>query len=258
MTLHLEFPRRTEVGPGIFKVKDMKLGRQLSTVHLTFSQNDHEEVVGYLTHSNLLAEDGVSFPTGWKLEPPTKPMRDAKKMGLNRGDDTWVEQTDMPFAKFRRASNQVRFFFPRTGQPLKGINDQWIKFTDPSSRFTTETLGYVCDMFPQVVEAFRDEDDPYRVSKPEDPSQTKEIGARYWYPTVVLNIDVKKALPEEGVEWLFCRTRSKQIRKGRLDIEVVIMDEQGELVALSHHVALVLSAGRNLAKRQRDGTGSKI
>src|SRR5438034_10358122 len=46
-----------------------------------------------------------------------------------------------------------------------------------------------------------------------------------------------KALPEEGLEWLFVRSRSKMIKNGRLDIEVVILDQLGELVALGHQVA---------------------
>jgi hypothetical protein len=76
-----------------------------------------------------------------------------------------------------------------------------------------------------------------------------------WYPTLLLNIDFKKSLPEEGVEWLFVRAESKQIKNGRMDIEVIILDEAGDVVALSHHVALAVSAERNVAKRV---TGSKI
>jgi len=37
---------------------------------------------------------------------------------------------------------------------------------------------------------------------------------------------------------------------GRMDLEVVIMDGAGELVALSQHVCLIVGADRNLAKRR--------
>jgi acyl-CoA thioesterase len=257
MTLHLEFPRRTEVGVAKFIVKDVKLGRQTSTTHVSLVQHGKEEVVGYLTNSDLENEKGVTFPTEWELHP--KPYTvDFSKLSMDE-DANWAEQTSMPFAGFRKASSRVRFFFPREGQFLRSITDQWIRFRD-GSRFTTESLGYVADMFPQIVEGFSADDDPYRV-KPKGAEKGKSddrVGAKYWYPTVVLNLDVKKALPKEGVEWLFCRASSKQIKKGRLDIEVVIMDESGDLVALSHHVALVLSAGRNLAARKREDGQSKI
>ena len=43
---------------------------------------------------------------------------------------------------------------------------------------------------------------------------------------------------------------AKQIRNGRMDIEVVIMDEAGEIVALSQHVAFAVGLERNLAERK--------
>ena len=65
----------------------------------------------------------------------------------------------------------------------------------------------------------------------------------------MLNIEFKKPLPEEGVEWLFSRVRAKKIQKGRMDLEVEIRDEEGEVVALSQHVALILGAERNMSGR---------
>lgn len=123
-------------------------------------------------------------------------------------------------------------------------------------RFTQHSLGFVADMFPQIVESFNDGSDPYHVT--DTVTGEKKALAKFWYPTVVLNLDIKKALPEEGVEWLFVRSRSKVIKNGRFDIEVVILDQLGELVALSHHVTLVLGAERNIAKRNRNGDKSKI
>jgi hypothetical protein len=253
-TIHIEFLRRTEVGPATFVVRDIKKGRQTSTVQVTLRQHGREEVLGFLTHSNLEKEDGVTFPTGWKLEPaPLAAICSKLESGT---DENWVEQTNMPFTHFRKATQRMKFFFPRNGQPLKSMCDQWVCFSD-GTKFTTESLGFVADMFPQVVESYREEDDPYAVAKDKSKSK-KAVAGRFWYPTVVLNLDVKKALPKEGVKWLFCRTRSKQIQRGRLDIEIVIMDESGEIVALSNHVALVLSAARNIAERRRDNGDSKI
>ncbi len=78
--------------------------------------------------------------------------------------------------------------------------------------------------------------------------------ARFWYPTILLNLEIKKALPPEGAEWLFVRVRSKVIKNGRMDLDIMVMDESGDVVALSQHVALVLSAERNMNRRE-DGEG---
>ena len=101
------------------------------------------------------------------------------------------------------------------------------------------------------VEAYIHDTNPYDV-KNKDGSLKP---ARFWYPTVLLNMDFKKPLPEEGVEWLFVRADTKQIKNGRMDIDIVILDEEGDIVALSHHVSLAVDSARNIAERK---TGSKI
>lgn len=84
-------------------------------------------------------------------------------------------------------------------------------------------------------------------------------GARMWYPTLLLNLDVKKALPAEGVRWLYQRVQAKSIKNGRYDLEIIIKDETGDLVALSHHVVLAVSAERNTAARRKiEGGESKL
>jgi len=255
ITLHLDFLRRTEKGPATFTVRDAKLGRQTSTIHISLAQEinneTREEVVGYITNSNLETESGVSFDTHWSLHPSPS-SADLSKFSSDI-DATWAEQRFMPFAEFRKASQKVKFFFPRQGQRVRSAVDEWIAFNTTSAsgrkeRFTNESLGFVSDMWPQIIEGHREEE-VYDISRQgKDTVQGAPI-AKFWYPTVLLNLDVKKALPAEGVEWLFVRVRAKTIKNGRYDLEVVILDEEGDVVALSHQVALCVPAARNLAKR---------
>ncbi|GAB7349638.1 hypothetical protein MBLNU459_g0317t1 [Dothideomycetes sp. NU459] len=264
ITMHLEFLRRTEVGLATFTVKDAKVGRTTSTIHVTLTQGGREEVVAYITNSNLEKEAGVSFGTDWALEPPP-PKADLKALARGGGDDVWLEQKAMPFAAFRKASQRIRFYFPRKGQALKSLADQWMCFNN-GEKFTNDTLGFVVDMFPQIIESYRLGKDPYTVDpRQQQPDQEQEQNAKrkgfsaFWYPTLLLNLDVKKALPQEGVQFLFVRTRAKRIQNGRYDLEIVVMDEVGDVVALSHHVCMVLSAERNLAKRDKtDKEASKL
>lgn len=258
ITLHLEFLRRTEVGPGQFVVRDVKLGRQTSTLHVTLSQRiggrAREEVVGYITHSNIAREAGPSYATRWALEPAPPPARPGRF--LEDADPEWRALTHRPFASFRRAMDRVRFMIPRRGQRVHGAIDEWLSFSN-GERFTNESLGFVSDMFLQVIESHLEvaAGHDWASSGTEDQA-TRRADARYWYPTVLLNLDVKKALPAEGVEWLFVRVRAKMIKNGRYDLEIVLLDEEGDLVALSHHVCLVLDASRNLAARS--GKNAKI
>lgn len=247
ITLHLEFLRRTGTGPATFRVKDTKLGRQMSTIHVTLSQEDREEVVGYVVNSNFRAEDGLSLDTNFSLYPPPYKV-DVRKL-RDDCDANWALQQHMPFAVFRKATQNVKFFLPRNGQLMNSLADEWISFKS-GEKFTNESLGYVADTWPQVVESYREELPGVALQKPDASKGNKPQWARFWYPTVLLNLDVKKELPAEGVEWLFVRVRAKQIKNGRMDLEVVIMDEAGDIVALSNHVALILSAERNMASRR--------
>ena len=166
-------------------------------------------------------------------------------------DERWKLQRQLPFAEFRKASQNLDFYLPRKGQLANSISDEWIRFSN-GERFTNQTLGFVSDMWPQVVEAYGDDG-----ANPAAPAVTekstemaKSKWARFWYPTLLLNLEIKKALPPQGVEWLFVRVRAKQIKDGRMDFEVVILDDVGEIVALSQHVTLILTAERNMAERR--------
>lgn len=234
IALHVEFLRRTQAGPAVFKVEDVKLGRQTSIVHVHMSQEGREEVIAYATNSNMDTEEGVSFDTQYELLPPPPPVDLAK---LERNEDpNWKLQDKMPFSNFRRASQKVKWHFPRKGQALANLADEWLCFAD-GTNFTNTSVGLVADMFPQIVESYRDE------------SQ-----GPFWYPTLLLNLDVKKALPPEGVKWLAIRVQLKQVKNGRMDLEVHVRDASGELVALSHHVGFVLDAARNMATRTKPDT----
>ncbi|KAF1949607.1 hypothetical protein CC80DRAFT_457169 [Byssothecium circinans] len=234
IALHVEFLRRTQAGPAIFKVEDVKLGRQASIVHVHMSQDGREEVVAYVTNSNMDTEEGVSFDTEYKLFPP-RPSVDIGKLELNT-DPNWRWQEAMPFSKFRKATQKVKWHFPRNGYVAPYIADEWICFAD-GTNFTDTSIGFVADMFPQMIETYREQ------------SQ-----GPFWYPTLLLNLDVKKTLPPGGVKWLGVRVQIKKILKGRLDLEVQVLDAEGELIALSHHVGFVLDVSRNTASRRKPDT----
>ncbi|KAH9221589.1 thioesterase-like superfamily-domain-containing protein [Leptodontidium sp. 2 PMI_412] len=240
--LHLDFLRRTQGGPAIFTVQDTKLGRQTSIIHITLTQDGRQEVVGSLTQSNIHAESGISFDTGFSLSPAPLPVDLAK---LNEDtDENWMKAGPMPFSAFRKATKKTQFYLPRKEQKNRSWSDQYIRLAS-GEKWTNESIGYVVDMFRMPVESHLRLEAAEKKSAGEGNGETR----KFWYPTVLLNLDVKKALPEEGVEWLFSRTTAKQVKNGRMDLEIVVVDEHGDIVALSHHVALAVSAERNLAKR---------
>lgn len=273
ITLHLEFLRRTIRRPATITIQNVKLGRRTSTVHIILTQPSNKDpsdtpstcVVGYITQSNITRESGISLPTNWTLSPPTAPLSSIAALRTDE-DPHWALRKHHPFPNFRKAGLHVKTYLPRKGQVKNSIVDEWLCFSRDGERFTQESLGYVADMFPQIVDGgysaaeveagLRGEQASSQMGGDggvdmEKNKAKKDQAATFWYPTILLNLDVKRALPEEGAEFLFLRVMSKQIRNGRLDLEVIILDERGDLIATSTHVALVLGSERNM---KRSGT----
>ena len=263
LTLHLEFLRRTQIGAVDFKVKDVKLGARTSTLHIVLSQEQQgkesrEEVAGYITHTNFGFHDpgstDLSLPTKWALHPPPPPAN--IDSFVSDSDSNWAYVETLPFSTFRKAGNRVAWCVPRNSADKNitgAYSDQWLSLNTTHNgrreRFTNDTLGFVVDMFTQLIEGFMNPDAYRPPSELPESKRGKIPTFKYWYPTVCLNMEVKKELPAEGVEWLFVRVLSKSIRDGRYDVEVIVLDQHGELVCLSQHVCFAVSVSRNTAER---------
>lgn len=271
INVHLQYPRRTSAGPAIFNIRDVKIGSRISNLHMAISQEQGngqwaDEVEGYITMANLAQEEGLSLDTRHELCPPKLPV-DLKALGTGGEDENWIARSRDPFQNFRRAGQHVQFHLMRPSRrPIdrpKSIADQWTRFTPykKAGRWTNESLGFVCDMFPQIVEAYVNPMLEETAASGRDVAELirqKEPLANYWYPTLCLNMDVKKLLPEEGVDWLYLRVRAKQIKNGRLDLDVEVWDTDNELVALSTQANLILGAERNTGGSRAKKDDSKL
>ncbi|KAG5301421.1 hypothetical protein I7I48_01420 [Histoplasma ohiense] len=258
ISMQLTFIRRSSIGSALLTVRDVKLGLRTSTIHVTLSQLDSstlpvkqiDRVTGYITISDPISEVGVSTPCSWKLYPPPP---DSKPPQLSNGrpvqNSPW-KKTIMKEPDFRRASNNSEFWEPVDPclDKQRGISDQWGRLRPQGpkgglGRWTNEALAYLVDIFPVALEMI-------------ESATVDEMGSPppFWFPTIALNVDFKKFLPKDGVEWLYSRIITKSVRNGRIDIEVIVMDEGGDIVALATQVGLVLGSNRNTGeKREENG-----
>ncbi|RMZ91061.1 hypothetical protein DV736_g1699, partial [Chaetothyriales sp. CBS 134916] len=239
INIHLEFIRRTAVGPATFSVRDVKIGSRISNLHLTLFQDYHN--------------------TG------TAATRTPVRLGSAAGeDDNYMLRRKEAYPNFRRATLCMRMYLVKpdrrpASHPLS-INDQWSRFSplQREGRWTNDALGFVVDMFPQVVEKYINPIVERAAITEKDDEKLKQIvkehakNAKYWYPTMTLNLDVKKLLPEEGVEWLFTRTKAKTIKNGRLDLDIEVWDAQGQLIATSSHASLIVDTSRNTTRNGKN------
>ncbi|KAJ0120880.1 hypothetical protein J7T55_015616 [Diaporthe amygdali] len=278
LTAHFEYPSRTNPGPAIVKVEDIKLSGQLSTLHLTLWQGglvqkspwitptSRRGVLAYSTHTNLSTSTGITLPTGFEVTPAAQnpPLPDFEALKSAQGLDAVWEESKLPKLpdSFGRSLKNWNFYVPRQGPLAPGVMDLWMRLSS-GERITQGALPYVVDSFPYNLHEFLaapELRELLQASRKGEPAgytvEEKEIKAKdeqratMWFPTVVMNLEVKAALPKEGVEWLAVRVTSKQIKDGKFDLDISVRDVDGQLLALSHHVAMILSIERTTRKKR--------
>ncbi|PTD09916.1 hypothetical protein FCULG_00008950, partial [Fusarium culmorum] len=246
ISAQLQYVNRTQIGEAIITIEKVKSGRATSTFHATLLQGP-DTPKAHLRKCVL----------GYYLEtPPPAPSIDVELASKGR-DPNWSSEASriqihhLASLGFVRAVEGAFESFYRRQPARKGLEDSWIRLTS-GERFTNATLPLVADAKPYVVEGWRPL--PAGESREAVPFSRNDP---FWYPTLVMNLDIKKGLPQEGEEWLFIRTEARNIEQGRLDLQVSILDQQGNLVALASHINLVLSASRNLKTRNVDENQGK-
>jgi hypothetical protein len=161
-------------------------------------------------------------------------------------------------AKHLQAYSPASTLRPKTvDERVKQVVDQWSRFAPGGApaRWSNEAVVYLADIFPAALDRLgaMEETGVLRVTGGENGSgaangtkvATGEGLVQFWYPTVTMNIDLKSRLPREGVEWLHTRVVTRMLRGSRADLEVLILDQDGGLVATSTQVALVVDPARN-------------
>ncbi|GES59909.1 hypothetical protein ATEIFO6365_0002024000 [Aspergillus terreus] len=247
--MQLSYIRRSDIGPAILSMKDVKLGSRVSVIHITMSQGGRDKVAGYITMSDPVSETGISTATGWTAQPSVPHW--VPPDSISRDADSEWRKVVLPNAEFRRASSQIEFYELKNPSVGVGFVSHWARLR-PSGpdgaigRWTPESVAFLCDIFP--ITLGRLEHVVHRALSGE--SEPKGKPPPVWFPTLGLNLDLKKPVLGEDVEWLYSHITIKSLRNGRMDVEVVVLDQAGEVVAISTQASLVMSAERNVGGKE--------
>jgi hypothetical protein len=242
ITFHIEFLARTASGPASLSITPIKLGRQFSTVRVQLLQQDktYSEprlcLEALVTQGNLAIEaqnQGMSLHTRPLLDKFSFPKKEVCKQWVAPGE--WLAS--------RPAACKVTIFFPSGSEPLgasptygPSVKEEWVHWAPGVGKvFDVTSLPYLADCFGPLAEA-------YGVTG-------------NWYPTLSYGMEVKRGPGEgkEGWECLFLRVEMHEVRNGRFDLEVWILDGDGQVVAISRHTALVVGSERNYKERGPEG-----
>ena len=216
--------------------------------------------------ANLLVSEGISFETSWILSPA--PVETSIPMLAADADSRWISyQCPYHPESFRRVQSYLKFFIPcELSDPT--MVDQWITPLDPQATFTDENIGFVADISLPILDSFYPEEatggHAATIAAGLQQKSERENGitrvpdassGSYETPAMIMtlatSIEIKKRLPVGGVKWLFMRAQAKQIKNGRTDMEIVILDEGMDLVALSSQVLSIVDLKRVKKAKQK-------
>jgi hypothetical protein len=214
------------------------------------------------SNTNRSKSRGLSIRTGYTLTPAPAPI-DFSKLSANQDPNYIRYQVPWRSGIKNAALTNATFALPRKAPTDKTIREQWLAPTLPAEKWTTPMLGLVIDHCVPPPENFFP-DSPHSAQATADrsvlwaaegaPEKHTEWAVPRFYPTVNMGIEVKKNLPESGVEWLFTRFRMRGLRDGRFDLGCEVWDAEGELVAVSSQVWMVVEVeGKSKGKTGPSG-----
>ncbi|KAL0640254.1 hypothetical protein Q9L58_000533 [Maublancomyces gigas] len=229
----VSFFRACVPGPALVTLTPVKTGRAYTFLRASLTQGTDVRLESVLAFTNLTTlQHGPTLATLPERPTPHR-LRDCV-------------QPEPPLGRIidvRPAMWKLRYRVPRgaadgSTDDVKCVREQWVSLVD-GERIVTSTLGFLADMFQPLPENY------------------PETVRSNWYPTLSLSIEIKRVAPPEGWEWLFCRVHSREIRNGRMDINVDIFDEESRLVAVAHQVAIIVTSDRNRPRGGEQKEGGK-
>jgi Thioesterase-like superfamily len=232
---------------------------------------------------------GITLQIGWQLT--THPV-DLSKLEMDL-DPRWISyQTAFLKNGFRRAHSYVRTFIPKLYPSQIKFTEQWIlpswdclpqgscitQDEQDKARWTTEMIQFAIDMCLPIQENFFPHTDDQlpmgsiaaTLKFAEAQRQARIQGKPNWreleldgslkpitqsvHVTLSMSTEIKRNLPPGGVRWLYLRTEAKKIISGRMDLQILLCDENMDLIAISQHVAQIIPSAQ---KHEKSGKGAK-
>ncbi|KAK4671801.1 hypothetical protein QC764_608821 [Podospora pseudoanserina] len=281
LKLHLEFLRPCTREASTITITTLRTGATSTTLQATLTQSSNLKILAIATAINFNTPLGPSSPSEWTLLPPPNPLPNFKAVESNQKDPNWV--IGRIKGEFLPFTDRMLILAPRQGHTTNGVHDGWYKFLYANNddkeyspdheggvdntllTFLADALPSMSDMLMRTGGAY----DPHGIHSKMVAWESADIRnegrpavvrnllkdamkAEAFSNTVTLDVELKKRVdPNRGNGWFLIRTTAKMLEKGRMDVDVVIADENMELLVVAQQTVLVLEAGRKFSKGRK-------
>ncbi|KAI1869689.1 uncharacterized protein JN550_005670 [Neoarthrinium moseri] len=226
--------------------------------------------IGALTATNFDAPLGPTVPTAWSLLPAPKPVPDFSRIVNRQSDPHWLP-THLS-GEILDVTKRLLFLHPRGSHRVDDICDAWSGCIGcPDERMDATYLALMTDIIPSMSGTLLRNGglyDAHRlfaemekwaeghpgVPAPMTNSVAEAMQAMTHNQTVVLDIEFKRCVPKEGLEWVFTRTATKMLHEGRMDLDITICNAEMELVCTAHQIVMVLEAQRKFRRKKPEAS----
>lgn len=263
LNLHIEYVRACERQESTIKIVPLKLGSTACLLQLQLFQKDQICMLALATTTNFDKTLGPSASTDWALHPPPNPTPDFGLIESHKPEPNWLPATLA--GEILTFTHRVLSLNPRQGFTVPGVCDAWNRFLG-DERVDAVYLGLLADLIPSMSDtllhsglydahAFHKDLAEWARLHPGVPTPlTNSLAAamksKTFNMTVTLDLKFTKRLPKEGLRWVFTRTATKGMNKGRMVVEITMCDENMDLVCEAHQSILVLEAQRKFHKNK--------
>jgi hypothetical protein len=264
LSMHLEFLKFSELCDSVITVTPLKTGSTSCTLQLQLFQKDRIRIVALATTTNFDVAIGPSAPTDWSLLPQPSPVPDFGLVEAYKPEPNWIPA--ILAGEIFTLSHRVLSLIPRPGNPVNGICDAWNRFMG-DERVDSTYLAFLSDMLPSMSDTLLRNDGLYDMHEyyrrtlawaeqnpgkpaPLTNSHAEAFKATTFNNTVTLDIEFKKRLPKEGLRWVFTRTETKMMEKGRMGVDITMCDENMDLICEAHQLILIQESQRRGFKKK--------
>ncbi|KAI0872005.1 thioesterase family protein [Hypoxylon argillaceum] len=200
---------------------------------------------------------------------------------LKRGACAEAQRRDPNWLRFRLddevfpLTRHLLNMYPAAGFPHNGLVDGWIRITSDEDRIDATFLGAMCDLVPSlsdtglrngvlydahtnhgIVRRWAESQSPPGSGPPAVLAVKREtaLASLIVHQTITLDAEFKHRLPAEGLRWVHTRAGTRMTRGGRMDLDIVLYDENMELVCVAQQLLVVVDSKRKFGGTQKPGS----
>lgn len=270
LNMHIEFISPCAPTDSIINVTNLRVGAVACTIQMNLVQKDRLCVTAFATSTNFERPMGPSASTDWKLSPEPAPIPDFERVLASKPEKNWIPFTIQ--GEVYPMTERMFSLSPRDGFRVDGVLDAWCGYRSDTGKMRGTEVALMTDTLPSLSDTLLRNGGLYdshanhiktlkgAEEHPGQPTVIRNTMAdamklKIFNVTTSLDMEFKRRVPKEGLRFIFQRTATKMMHKGRMGLDITICDQDMQLLCTAQQLVFILPITRRLraGKSAKDG-----